>query len=382
MFLPPLEVPLARFLVTTLASITWAVARNTDESCKLAQGYDHQKHLEYIEIKCDKLDIDKSIMRMWSMKGNSVTEVAWNNIELLYDEKNQKIVFNAGGFPGKYKRLQEILFTKYTRYTFARGFAIEAYRKEEENKQVGGFIDFSLKGSIPFLFGLNTLRRKLRTVYENKVVNILLGDLGDRSLALKEAVSALYSPTITNNTGKVSISKPIERLGIKLPPQKLGVDINTFIVYSLQLKIVSNILQGSIELVSRWPTISIAIYKAGGRGQGDDTRPLNIITVDSEEVFATLEGIRASAEDIGAEPLRLANGLTSMLNCVYELARRGEHDTNTASALLSHGTPLIDSLMRGFVDRDLHYHVIRLLESISQKRGVPPQCIKALHSLA
>ncbi len=405
MLLPPPETPLARFLVTTLAAISFKALDKMGYQCSIAEGFDEDKMLEFIDIVCeDNIDVDCIVASFWSIRGNSVTEPAWESIRLVFDERSQILKYDAGGFPRSYRYLQDILFARYTKYTFGRGFAMEALRRETvkggKPKAEEGFIDFSLANAIPFLYGLDRLRQSLRLVYGDRVLHLLLADLGDRGLGLLEAVEKLYNPTpqlecvesVCEKGGRgkgkgsqhcLQVLRPDRSgaLNLALPSQKLGTDLGLWVRLSLQLSLVELVLEGSIELVSRWPTIAIVSYTAGGKPFNDDTRNLSVTMLSADDVIASMQGLETSAEELGLTSLNLARGLRRVMECVSELSNRGERERSEAGALLSRALPLIDSILRGFVDRDLYYHVARMLSSIASRSDTPYSCRSAASML-
>ncbi len=381
-FIPPLEVLFSRLLAQTLVALTWAALRELDTSCKLNVGFDAQKHAEYAEICCEKVNPDSLATKLWGMKSNSFTAAAWERLKIRYEEDEQKLVFEAGGFPkGYYKQLQDLLFIKPTRYFYGRGTSVVAAQDEELTKSrtprpKAGFIDFSLASMIPYIFILDRLRTGLRRVVSGRAVSLLLFDLGDRGEGLAEAVRSIY----VGAGGRLVDERCLEQgqppcihyqrfdqtLNIPLS-DKLNIDLSAWIFYGLLLRLIEAIEAEAITVVPGWPTIAIVSYPASKLPKQDETRMLNIIALPPEEVDTAYKSFGLSAKVLGTETKRLARGLLAAMRCCTVLANRGADYSAQASALASRLLPAIESLIRGSPDRDLVYQVARITSQLAEK---------------
>jgi len=392
-----------------LGAVTWRVMKMMGFDCSIDTGFDRSKHLEYIEISChEDKNLECIASALWSIKGGSITKPAWSSVDLCFDEGKQSLVFKAGGFPRNYRWLQDLIMAKPTKYFYGRGFSVEALRNECVKKQRGrplkptpssGFIDFSLRDAIPYLFGLNNLRKMLRTRVIDRIIHVLLIDLGDRDLGLLEAVDILYSPSYDascihsycrgtpTKRPCISLRSPEKNLGIRIPTRDLRIDLGLWMFYSIVLSLMEHLISGSIELLSKWPTLALVTYRAGRTPRGtdsprnDDTRSLGLMLIHPETLFASLHGLSNAAQELGTTPYRLVRALQLAQACIADLGGkgRGEKDyISSANAIASRLIPLIDSCLRGHLDRDLLYGAVRMIKGVE---AVSTHCSAALRML-
>ncbi|AEM38378.1 hypothetical protein Pyrfu_0507 [Pyrolobus fumarii 1A] len=396
-FVPPPEALLARSLAFTLAAITWYIANSEDLrrcvktsvkcDCRIEHGYNSSAKAEYIEITCNQgCNIDTSTPSMWGMNASSLTSSSWDNITLSYDESSQNCVWKAGGFiMGKRTRAaQDRVITNPLRYFYARGYASEANQNEQAGrtpKPRKGFIDVSLGDLAPFIYALDALRE--RTVYPRnrearakakRMLNVLLGDLGDADLSLHEAVYVLFQPRLDNQC-KIDVRSIVYRvpgLGRQVEFVQYFGDVVGWTYRLLVIEVLHSVSEESIELLPRWPSIVIVNYP-------EDTRFMETTVVSGEDLLLAYQSVASAADELGLTLHRLLTMLRLLPGCIIDAASHGVLNESGARAVAAQLTPLYDFILQGSVDRDIFYSVIRNLTSVNGITRVDT-CARVLRS--
>lgn len=390
-FLPPSEWLLARFLVLSLAAMTWYIfnyrhdvlkqicnklekckSRLEDCKCEIYQGYDSSRNAEYIEIECpDPCHINEGAKYLWGMTSQTFTDGAWDDIKLEYDEGKQIYAYRAGQFPSLSKQYLERL-ANHMRYFYARGFAVEALQQEVKVKgkasprQEQGFIDLSVSNLTPLLFALNNILRGTSidmggdSVLES--ISILIADLGDRGLGLKEALDTLYDCVVEGYKGKkraVVRQQAVVKLRVGTYVRELANygDPVDWVHKLLIFDTLYAVAQESIELIQRWPSVAIVSY--GSRG----SRSLEYTVITPEDLTLFYHTVLAVAEDLGIRGYDLLEVLRYMPRCVVDAREKNVIRDTEAAGLISRFSALYNSIMQGYVDRDILYATIRSLLS-------------------
>ena len=382
LFLFPPEAPLARFLASTLAAVTWyvfntgLVQRKCGVSCSgpcaVREGFDRDRRAEYLEVECEGCEyLDALAARLWGMRARSFTAAAWDDVRLEFEENSQRYVFNAGTFISRrwpyVKAALERVLEKYLKYFYARGFSVEPLQGERVVRGTpqpqSGFIDLLLSNMSAYIHGLEQVRRMTSERFTSgipRTVNVLLADLGDMGVGLQEAVETLYDVNVSKDCScrlspKVGAARVARRLA------DYGGDFVGWLHRLLIVEILYLLTRGSVELLARWPSIAVVHY--GRQDDPNDTRFIEYAVVGGEDLLLAYHSISGAAGELGVGTWRLLGFLEALPRCILDAAGRGLLRDNEVSGLVSRLTPLYDSVLQGFVDRDVLYQIVRLLYS-------------------
>ncbi len=338
--------------------------------CSIVAGYDAARRAEYIEVECRGCaSLDALAVKMWRMRAQSFTAAAWDNIRLEYDESGQRYVYSAGRYiPRSWESVSnalEYVVGKYLKYFYARGFAAEPLQGETGSgarpRPQTGFVDMSISNLAAYLFALDVLRSQTKVTLQGgapRTVNVLLADLGDSGMALREAIQTLYEVSIVSGCeARVKLRLNAARLAERLA-EKSG-DIIGWLHRLLVVEVLYSLAQESIELLPRWPSIAVVHY--GRQGDPEDTRFLDYVVVGGEDLLLAYYSIAGAAGELGVATWRLLEFLDKLPHCILEAGGRGLLRDNEVSGLVSRLAPVYDSVLQGFVDRDALYQVVRPL---------------------
>ena len=347
--------------------------------CAINEGYDSNRHAEYIEVECGQCsNLDNVAARLWRMTAQSFTAAAWNGIQLEFVETDQRYVYNAGSFISQrwksVKKALEHILEKYLKYFYARGFSVEPLQDEyvprDKPQPRKGFIDLLLSNMASYIYSLDRLRGMTSIQLKSgtpRTVNVLLADLGDKGIALHEAIETLYSVSIDrNNVCRVSLNLNSAKIAQQFA--ELSGDFVGWLHRLFVFEILRKIAEGSIELLARWPSIAIAHY--GQQKDPNDTRFIEYTVITGEDLLLAYHSISSTAEQLGLSARRLLRFLEGLPACILEAFREGLLRDNEVSGLVSRLAPLYDSVLQGFVDRDVLYEIVRLLYS-KDVSGIP-----------
>ncbi len=363
-FLPPPEIFYARFLVYTMTAITWKVANESREvgPCKIQQGLSESHNAEYVKICCENAGWLDKIKDWWGMICNDIHNCVWDDVRVTFDPNRAAFHIKAGSFvKGKYRQMYDIIFSSYLKYFYGRGFALEANQKETVRKNLpipnSGLVDLELSSLIPYIWALYNLSNKVEvariaTGMGERTFKLLLADLGDRGLGLREALEVLYNISVERR-GTIRVS-PIPSLREVLRKiSEIGMDINFWIHKLLIAYILDRLLlDEGIELVNRWPSVAIVSHI------DRESRTIDFTIIDSDELIVTYHSILSVAEQLSTSASKVLRFLITLPKCIVN-----NFDDKEIVPILSKLTPLYESFFQGSVDRDLLYQVLRLVYS-------------------
>ena len=387
--IPPPQLMLARLRALTLYAgfMFMITARKLCGNVRLEQGYDPVKRWEYVELaaKCGcNADLRQVIQSEWGIRD---LDDFWTRIApTTFDETSQelRIADTSGRIPppGFYRNCWEEVLRDPSTYPHGRGITVERVKASSGFRPSTGYINISIGGqggAQSFLYmlcvGVEPVKLKL-PISGGKTLNaeLLLLDIGDGEYGLKEAFEKLYGEPrqVKSQSGtRLRIEPALDVVNLL---RTIVNSLNTMNIEFPQIAhlllvawITREVLRGGIELLPRWPSLALVTY--------GETRNMRVTVVSPDDVFAAAQGLKASAEALGVSTVDLADFLIQLLECSVRALQRGVRGVD---AVLAKYPALLDSAIRGVVDRDLFYSVVR---SVAGNRDYAAACSSALRKL-